>query len=453
MENDPKKLIETSPMSAMQIIAIGICVLLNALDGFDVLAISFSAPGIATEWGVDRAALGVVLSMELIGMAFGSILIGGIADKYGRRPAILFCQVLMATGMLLAALAHGVYDLSAYRFATGLGIGGMLSSVSAMAAEYANSRNKSLAVSFMAGGFPVGVIVGGSFASYLLDLYSWRSIFYFGAGMTAAFMVLVWFLLPESISYLVRQRPANALAKINAILKRMKRPTLQELPEDASVPANSRTVSFATLFSSELRLVTILLAVAYFCHVMTHYFYFKWVPKIVVDMGYAASEAGSILVWANVGGLVAAFVMGLLSQRISMRIMTIFVLFGTTASVMMFGGFVDTYLQLQVVAIFAGFFTSGAVVGFYALFATSYPTRVRARGAGFILGLGRGGSVIGPISAGLLFSLGFNLQYTAAVMACGSLLGGIALLFLKTGNAVAEKERNPVRPCLPASKA
>jgi MFS family permease len=88
---DPREILKTAPMSALQIAVVVITVALNALDGFDVMSISFASPGIATEWGINRAALGIVLSMELIGMAFGSILLGSIADKIGRRPTMLGC--------------------------------------------------------------------------------------------------------------------------------------------------------------------------------------------------------------------------------------------------------------------------------------------------------------------------------------------------------------------------
>ncbi|MCK5746781.1 MAG: MFS transporter, partial [Oricola sp.] len=123
---DPREILAQSPMGLFQMVAVGMCVLLNALDGFDVLSISFAAPGIAEEWGIDRGALGIVLSMELIGMAIGSMVLGGVADSIGRRPTILACLGVMGVGMALAATANGITVLSIYRFATGLGIGGVL---------------------------------------------------------------------------------------------------------------------------------------------------------------------------------------------------------------------------------------------------------------------------------------------------------------------------------------
>src|SRR5215468_7796485 len=99
---DPRQIIDRSAMTTAQIVVVALTVLLNAMDGFDILSIAFASPGIAKEWGINQLALGIVLSMELIGMAFGSALLGGLADKIGRRPTLLGCLVVMASGMLLA---------------------------------------------------------------------------------------------------------------------------------------------------------------------------------------------------------------------------------------------------------------------------------------------------------------------------------------------------------------
>src|SRR6476620_2614295 len=178
---DPRSIIAREPMGRAQLIAIAICIALTALDGFDVLSISFASPGIAADWHIDRAVLGIVLSVELLGMSAGSIFIGSLADRIGRRPATLGCLVVRSIGMWLATTAHDVTTLSAFRLLTGLGIGGMLASVNAMAAEFANARRRNLAVALMAAGYPLGAVVGGSIASQLLTTGSWRSVFGFGA--------------------------------------------------------------------------------------------------------------------------------------------------------------------------------------------------------------------------------------------------------------------------------
>ena len=142
MPTDPRAIIDSAPMSGFQWGIVATMVGLNALDGFDVLSISFASPGIAAAWGIDRAALGFVLSMELIGMAVGSLVLGGIADRIGRRFTILGCLVVMATGMFGASTANDVTSLSAWRVLTGLGIGGMLASTNAAVAEAANAKRR-----------------------------------------------------------------------------------------------------------------------------------------------------------------------------------------------------------------------------------------------------------------------------------------------------------------------
>src|SRR6185436_18078861 len=119
---DPREVIDKSPMTYAQVIVVAITVLLNAMDGFDILSIAFASNGIAAEWGVTTRDLGIVLSMELVGMAIGSVLLGGLADRIGRRPTLLGCLLTMAGGMFLATTAGSPVQLSIWRVVTGLGI-------------------------------------------------------------------------------------------------------------------------------------------------------------------------------------------------------------------------------------------------------------------------------------------------------------------------------------------
>src|SRR5262249_35356217 len=161
-------------------LAVAVTIGLNALDGFDVLSIAFASPGIAAEWHPSKTALGWLQSMELAGMALGSILLGGVADKIGRRATILGCLVVMTAGMFLASQATGMTPLCVYRVMTGLGIGGTLAAINAVAAEFSNARARNLSVSIMSIGYPLGAVVGGTIVTQLLKGHDWRSVFYFG---------------------------------------------------------------------------------------------------------------------------------------------------------------------------------------------------------------------------------------------------------------------------------
>lgn len=411
-------------MSGLQISAVAITVGLNALDGFDVLSISFASPGIAREWGIDRAALGFVLMMELLGMGLGSVALGGVADRIGRRRMLLGCLTVMTAGMFMAAQATGVYELSVWRVFTGFGIGGMLAATNAVAAEFSNSRRRGLSVSLMAVGYPIGAAIGGSIAASLLKQGDWRVVFQFGAAATLLFIPIVFLFVPESISWLCQRQPSGALAKINRSLVRMDRPAVTVLP---MIRAEAARRSVTDIFRPDLVRVTVLTTVAYFLHITTFYFILKWVPKIVVDMGFTASAAAGVLVWANVGGASGGAMLGLLSLRFGLKHLTMLVLVMSTLMVAVFGRGQDTIAQLSLVCAATGFFTNAGVVGLYGIMAQVFPTRVRATGTGFTIGIGRAGSMLAPIIAGLLFRAGYGLEFVAVTMGAGSLVAAAAL--------------------------
>jgi len=435
MNTDPRVTLATAPMSALQILAVAMTVGLTALDGFDVLSISFAAPGIAAEWGIDRAALSVVLSMELIGMALGAIVLGAVADRIGRRPSMLACLMLMTTGMAMVTVARHIPALELWRFITGLGIGGLLATNNAVAAEFANLRRRSLCVAFMAVGYPIGAVIGGSIVKILLRDHDWRAVFYFGASITAAFIPLLLLFMPESVHWLAQKQPPNALERINKALARMGHMSIEALPV---LPTQARARAASDIFSRGMLLTTLLCALACFFHMMTFYFILKWVPKIVVDMHFPATSAAGVLVWANVGGATGGALLGLVSQRVGLKPLTIGVMLLSTVMVTLFGRSSPDLNELSLLCAAAGFFTNAGIVGLYAIYAQAFPTHVRATGTGFAIGLGRGGSVLAPITAGLLFNQGYGLPTVATYMALGSLFaaGVLALLPLPGSRAV-----------------
>lgn len=443
--NDPRQLLASSRMSVLQVIAVAITIGLTALDGFDVLSSSFASPGIAAQWHLSQRALGFVLSMDLLGMAFGSILLGGVADRIGRRPTTLGCLIVMATGMFLATQAHNVVELSAYRVLTGLGIGGLLAATNAVTAEFASSRARNFCISLMAIGYPLGGVLGGEVVAWLLtpggvdrgvlgtlgawlSKGDWRSAFYFGALVTTLFLPLVALFVPESVHWLTQKQPPKALARVNRTLKRMGHAAVEVLP---ALPAEVRKRSVADLFTPGLIAATVLTAVAYFFHVTTFYYIIKWVPKIVVDMHFAPSSAAHVLVWTNVGGATGGAVLGLLALRFGIKPLTLIAMVMSTVAVILFGRSPPDLEWLSVICACAGFFTNAAIVGMYAIFAHAFPTHVRASGTGFAIGVGRGGSVLGPSIAGLLFQAGYSLATVSTIMGSSALLAAIVLAFLK----------------------
>jgi benzoate transport len=431
-DREPKSIIDAEGMSVGQWVAIIVTVVLNALDGFDVLSISFASPGIAKEWGIDKATLGWVLSMELLGMGAGSLILGGVADRTGRRPMILGCLVAMSLGMWGAGLSPEISVLLAFRLLTGLGIGGMLAAINAAAAEFSNQRWRGLAMALMVIGYPLGGVFGGLVVQKLLGAGGWRDVFVFGGWATVALLPIVWFFLPESVAYLARLRSPDALQRVNSTLQRLGHETVERLPGDSASLAKQSVID---IFKPGLLSTTVLVTVAYFAHILTFYFVLKWVPKIVVDMGFAPAAAAGVLTWANVGGATGGAIFGAIATRAALRNLTIVALIGSSAAVAWFGRGAATLSMLSMLVCVAGFFTNSSVVGIYSLFAKVFPTHVRATGTGFAIGIGRGGAALAPIIAGYLFRAGFSLQTVALFMAAGSLISAGTLLLLKARDA------------------
>lgn len=433
-------------MGTLQVIVVALTVGLNALDGFDVLSISFAAPGIVTEWGTTRAALGFVLSAELFGMAIGSIVLGRVADMIGRRPLMLGCLVVMATGMFLATLAYGIYDLMIYRVYTGLGIGGMLASINAVAAEFSNGRRRHMSVSIMAIGYPIGAAVGGTFANLMgFSEDNWRIVFYLGAGVSAAFIPLVYFMIPESVHWLTRKQPAGALERVNAALGRMGHPPVAALPDVSGEEEKPRAkaekplarlverivLTVGPIFSKALLPTTIIVACAYFFHITTFYYLIKWIPELVSGMGFTGAAPGWVLVSANVGGAAGGAVFAFATLRYGIKALTITVLLLSTVGVTIFGHVPEDFFWLCAISAGANFCLNSAIVGLYAIMAHAYPTHARAQGTGFAIGVGRGGSVLAPIIAGFLFTAEMTLASVSMIMGAGSLIAAVVLMFIK----------------------
>jgi MFS family permease len=279
----------------------------------------------------------------------------------------------------------------------------------------------------MAAGYPLGAVGGGIIATHLLSGGNWRAVFTFGGYATAACIPLVLLLLPESISYLVQRRPARALERVNATHVRLGHRAVDALPQ---VAAAARQGSWLQLFEPGLARTTTLFTIAYFAHIMTFYFMLKWIPKIVVDMGFEPSSAGGVLVWLNVGGASGALVFSVLTHRLGLKPLVIGSFLLTTVMVIVFGRSRADLHQLSLYASIAGFFCNAAIVGLYAMFAQSFSTAIRASGTGFVIGVGRGGAWLGPVAAGYLFTAGAQLPGVAMIMALGSLIAAGTILLV-----------------------
>ncbi|KIY38782.1 MFS transporter [Pseudomonas sp. 10-1B] len=438
MNSDLKQRLDNDPMGRFQCLAIGICIILNMIDGFDVLVMAFTAASVSAEWGLNGAQVGLLLSAGLFGMAAGSLFIAPWADRFGRRPLILLCLVLSGIGMLLSALSQSPLQLALLRGLTGLGIGGILASSNVIASEYASKRWRGLAVSLQSTGYALGATLGGLLAVWLLGHWGWRSVFLFGGIATVLVIPLVLLWLPESLDFLLARRPANALARVNRLAARLGQPALAQLPTPAATVAGAAT-GFRQLLAPAMRRTTLVIWLLFFLVMFGFYFVMSWTPKLLVAAGLSAQQGITGGVLLSVGGILGAALIGGLASRWPLtRVLALFMLI-TAALLVLFvanGASVSAALAL---GLLIGLFSNGCVAGLYALSPVVYDASVRATGVGWGIGIGRMGAILSPTVAGVLLDGGWQPLHLYGVFASVFVLAAGCLLLLRPA-------ASPVRP-------
>lgn len=404
-----REMIDQGPMTRFQVVSVAICVIINMLDGFDVLVMAFTAPALSADWQLKGTELGVLLSAGLFGMAGGSLFLAPWADRYGRRAIIVLCLVVITAGMALSAAAQGVAQLVALRVITGIGIGGMLASLNVITSEYSSRKWRSTAISIQVIGYPIGATIGGTIAAILIAQYGWRSAFLFGAIASLAMIPIVLLRLPESLDFLLAKRPSNALQRLNYLLQRMHREPLARLPESPPVEdKHAQGNPVAQLFIGGLARSTLLIWSSFFLLMFAFYFVLSWTPKLLVQAGLSSQQGITGGVLLNLGGIIGGTLFGILSSRLRLRNLTASYLALTAVGLVLFAMYATDLGMAFAVALFIGFFIFGSMAGLYSVAPILYPTVIRTTGMGWSIGIGRIGAIIAPTIVGFLLDNGWR---------------------------------------------
>lgn len=417
---------DAAEMSRTQIIAVALTVLLSAMDGFDVLSVTFAAPAISLDWGIGKAELGVILSSGLAGMALGSFFLAPLADVFGRKPLTLVCLVMMSVGMLLSSFAATTVQLAATRLLTGVGIGACVAIINPLAAEFANLRRRPLAVALMALGYPAGGLVGGLLAAALLKAYGWHAVFFAGFIATTAMIPIIALFLPESLAHLLTGRRHDSLGKANVLLQRCGHAPLKELP-----PRQPQTrKGYAAVFAVGQRIPTARLAMINLFYGMAAFYVLSWLPQLIADAGYSPSTASFISALSSVAGIVGGVLLGLAAPRWGLVRLTAAMMFGLGVGMTGLGFAPASIGLLTLAATVCGYCLYSGVAGFYATLASEFPPEARASGVGFVIGVGRVSSAIGPLAAGFLFAQGFGKGTVSAMFGALAILAALILVLV-----------------------
>jgi MFS transporter, AAHS family, 4-hydroxybenzoate transporter len=428
MNFNPKILIDNSHLSSLQYITLFVCFVMNMLDGMDVLVISFTAPAIAKAWSVGPETLGMVFSSGLFGMTIGAIILAPMADKIGRKTLILISALIMGLCIYLTSFAQNVSHLIIFRFVSGLGIGCMLATTAALAAEFSPNKTKDFWVSAVISGYPIGAVVSGLVAAKVIPDSGWQAMFKIAGIAGLVTLPVIYFFLSESLEFFTKTQPANALTKLNNILKKMGHESISSLPEKYIQP---KGIAVNSLLEGTYRKSTFQLWLGLFAAFASLYFMTSWIPKLATEAGLSLKlsiYAGTVF---NIGAFFGIITQGYFSSKYGLK-KTIGVIFIFTAILMAsFGLFVGSDIILVVLA-FLGFGIQGGFVGLYAVSARMYPAQFRATGVGYAMGAGRVGGIVGPILAGFLIGAGLSMAANFMVFAIPTLIAGVLTMRLSS---------------------
>jgi MFS transporter, AAHS family, 4-hydroxybenzoate transporter len=376
---------------------VGACLV---MDGFDVQAMGFVAPALIREWNIASAEMGPVFGAGLLGLFLGSLALGMVADRVGRRPVLLGATLAFSAFTILTALARSMPELLAARFLAGLGLGAVMPNATALVGEYTPRRGRIATMMIVTNAFLVGAVLGGFLAAWILPAHGWRAVFWAGGILPLAVLLPMFLWLPESLQFLVvRGRSPDRIARW---LRRIDGAAVGGDVRYVVREERRRGFPLPQLFRNGRAAGTLALWTVNFLNVLNVYFVASWLPTVVRDAGHSTSTAVLVGVAAQAGGLVGTVVLGLTLQRIGFT-PVLAACFATAAACLVAIGRPGLPLPaLFAVSFLAGWGLFGGQPGLNALAATYYPTDLRSTGIGAGLGIGRFGAILGPVIAGEL---------------------------------------------------
>jgi benzoate transport len=407
VSQDPQRNLAQGPISAFQLTVIAVCVGLNMLDGFDVLAMSFAASGVKADWHLLDSQLGALLSAGLVGMGLGSLTLGPCADRWGRRIVVLVSVTVAGLGMLGSALARSYAELLILRALTGIGIGGTIASVAVIVSEYAPDRWRGTALAIYATGYSIGATIGGALAAYAIPRYGWRAAFVIGGTLSLAMLPLAWRKLPESLDFLLTRRPPSALRRVNAVLQHMGQRSLAHLAEPLTGAGQGGEKSVGAQLKLLMNPTTLLVWIVFFCTMAGFYFILSWTPRLLNAAGLSAGAGLTGGVLLNLGGIAGCGLFAFAAARVDTHRLLLGSLIGSALLIALFG-LVMSRLDLALwAALLLGIIANAAMAGLYAVGPPLYPTAVRTTGMGWAIGIGRFGAILAPLASGALLDHGW----------------------------------------------
>lgn len=414
---DVAALIESQKANWFRVSVVVWACLVMLMEGYDIQVLAYAAPSIIKAWRINASYFGPIFGFSLFGYMLGATVLSNLADRIGRRKIILGGILLFGAFNLATVHANSLGALLVLRFIAGIGLGASIPSTIALTVEYfpVQARATMIGVLFM--GYTVGATLGGFIAASLIPRFGWQSVFYLGGLAPLALALVLLFTLPESVRFLAlsrhqRDRVAAILAKLRPDL------TIDHDAQFAIAEEKHGGIPVKHLFTDGRATMTVLLWFAYVTSLLGHYFLTSWLPTLLVGAGvplaHAVIAGGLLQAGGGCGGLLLCW---LLDKRGIIAVAVAFALSAPLIVLIALSAHVSDPILLSLVFI-TGICLIGGQTGLNGVSGTFYPTYIRSTGTGWAFGVGRVGSILGPVLGGALisFNLPISILFTCAAV-------------------------------------
>ena len=413
-------------LTRTHVLIVGLCTTVALFDGFDTQLIAYVGPLIARQFQIPFSSLGTIFGAGMVGLSIGALCLPILADQFGRKPLILIATALFGLLSILTANVHSYRALLALRVLTGLGLGAALPNVVALVSEYAPGGMRVL-VNITLGGFGAGALLAGATASWLLPLYGWHAMFYVGGAIPLIALVPLAIWLPESLPFLALKSAPDA--RIAATLRRLD-PSREFPPAPRFTVREEKLAGYTVrhLFGDGRAGMTALLWVAQFMNLLVLLFLLNWTPSLLREAGLSLQAAIWTTVGFSTGGVIGAIAVGRLMDRYSPFAVLAITLIGTAGCIALVAHSIGDPLVLPAAVCVTGFGVAGCQNSLNTVSGMLYPTAIRSTGVGWSMGIGRIGSIVGPVLGGVFVAAHWDVPTIITVQTIPTLIAAICVL-------------------------